>query len=397
MSDACDTDIVIVGAGVAGAALACALRDSGLTITLLEKSAAPADTARGDHLQPRTCEILDRWNVLDALFDAGAGRRTAATWHAGDGSVLLHSDVASLDVPHPYFAYLNHERIVETLRATAIDSGNVRWIAPLRNWWLDEQSDENAVLRAVTADGNETTLRARMLVGADGRASRVRRLLAFDASTTSYRRPIGVLFAASSTLETPEELHVYLGDSCIVSLIPRTDGGCKIGVPLGPGDVALWRQADDGELRTRLGELVPAVTFGDLRFADAYPPVQLHARKWTLGNAVLVGDACHAMHPARSQGMNIAIRCVDALADIVRSRWSGARVPALLTDYESLVRPGIDALLDENHRRGLEMDSDSTATIAGLAAGLRAIQHDPDALRAYAMRAAGYARNERFE
>ena len=58
------TDILIVGAGIAGTALAARLAPLGWNITLVERSAAALDTARGDHLQPYTAELLDRRGLL---------------------------------------------------------------------------------------------------------------------------------------------------------------------------------------------------------------------------------------------------------------------------------------------------------------------------------------------
>jgi 2-polyprenyl-6-methoxyphenol hydroxylase-like FAD-dependent oxidoreductase len=60
-------DVLIVGGGIAGAALACALSDTGLSILLIDRSDRPLDTARGDHLQPRTLEILREWGILDHM------------------------------------------------------------------------------------------------------------------------------------------------------------------------------------------------------------------------------------------------------------------------------------------------------------------------------------------
>ena len=70
-----DTDILIIGGGVAGSAAAYALSNSGYQVTLIEKSEKPQDTARGDHLQPAVCEILDNWNLLDDFFLNGAKKR----------------------------------------------------------------------------------------------------------------------------------------------------------------------------------------------------------------------------------------------------------------------------------------------------------------------------------
>ncbi len=65
-----DCDLAIVGGSIAGPALA----DDGYRIVLIERRAEPLDTARGDHLQPITCEWLKRWGVLDAMWARGAER-----------------------------------------------------------------------------------------------------------------------------------------------------------------------------------------------------------------------------------------------------------------------------------------------------------------------------------
>src|SRR5262245_51212212 len=59
-----ETDILIVGGGAVGSALACALRHANYRVTLVEQRKGKPDTARGDHFQPYTVELLARWGVL---------------------------------------------------------------------------------------------------------------------------------------------------------------------------------------------------------------------------------------------------------------------------------------------------------------------------------------------
>ena len=191
-------------------------------------------------------------------------------------------------------------------------------------------------------------------------------------------------------VDPDSSMRVYVGDRQIVPLIPRADGSAKIGVPIEPDEVADWRKASAEELSDRLRELAPALEVSNLRFADVYPPIDLRATRWTRDNVVLIGDACHAMHPARSQGMNIAIRCVDALASELRKVPSGDSFNDAPHRYEQSVRPSIDRMLDANHERGLEMDSTSPDVTATLVAELKHLAADPAAEHAYSMRAAGY-------
>ena len=69
------TDVLIVGGGISGAALAARLAPLGWNIVLIERNPDPIDTARGDHLQPYTAELLDRWGLLDNFMAAGAEKR----------------------------------------------------------------------------------------------------------------------------------------------------------------------------------------------------------------------------------------------------------------------------------------------------------------------------------
>ena len=386
------TDVVIIGAGIAGAALACALRDSRLDVVVLEKSAAPLDTARGDHLQPRTAEILERWGVLTDFFAAGAEKRLGSVWYDADGEPVLRSSVAELDVPHPYYLFLNHEAIGATMLDAALASPTVDLVRPIRNWWLDEEGQDATHIRVAPEEGEEFRLAARVIVGADGRSSRTRRQFGFDAQTHRYERPIVVMFGRDRRRNPDNELAAHLNAKQMVAVIPRTGGGCKIGVPVDQSNVASWRKADGEELARRLHALAPGVELDDVTLSDIYPPVYLRAGTWTRGRTVLIGDAVHAMHPARSQGMNAAIRCVDALARaMIEGMSDGTRVDALLAEYERQLKPGIDAMLEKNHEHGLAMDRSGAEDYAATCAALRAVQADPATLRAFTMNAAGYA------
>lgn len=387
------TDVLIVGGGVAGPALACALRDTDLTITLIEKSDEPADTARGDHLQPRTCEILQRWGVLADLFQRGAEKRSGAIWLTKDGEVLMNSSIADLPVPHPYFAFLNHEKISETLIASAARSPTFEMIRPIRNWWLEKSPERRKLVRITLTDGSERYFSAAMLVGADGRASRTRKFAEIESESRTYDNPISVLFADNLDSDPTNSVRVFLSDNCMVSVIPRTGGGCKIGVPMPPTEVSDWRKADNATLEKRLGEIVPALKVANVRFGDAYPPIFLQTGAWVNDNIVLIGDACHAMHPARSQGMNIAIGCIDELAARLSHESSPLdvdKVAALLADYEAQVKPRIDPLLAENHRSGLEMDDMKGERHGKIVESILRLQSNPAALHQYSMNAAGY-------
>jgi 2-polyprenyl-6-methoxyphenol hydroxylase-like FAD-dependent oxidoreductase len=232
------------------------------------------------------------------------------------------------------------------------------------------------------------------VVGADGRASRVRKTFGFGAESHRYERPIAVLFGRPAARNAANDLEVHLTPGQMVAVIPRTGGLCKIGIPIAASAAGAWRQASSTELKTRLKALVPHRDFDDLHFADVYPPIYLRADSWVRDNVVLIGDACHAMHPARSQGMNTSIRCIDALAIALRTCVGLDDLSVIgrtLADYESAHKSGIDAMLEVNHRHGLEMDASGEQAYQKACESLAAVQASPQVREAFASNAAGFS------
>ncbi len=383
-----DTDILIVGGGVAGPALAAALAGSGMSVTLIERSAAPLDTARGDHLQPRSVEILDAWGALPEFLERGAERRDGTDWFDDKGNVLLRAPVTDLDISHPYFLYLNHEDISYALLAAAAKSPGFTLLKPIRDWSVIEQSPDALQIRVNESEGLLHEINCRVLVGADGRNSAVRKLAGIAARTPRYEQPINVLFGKFDEVPDGNNLSVYVGDNGILAAIPRTGGQCKIGVASSPKAIGEWRNASELTLLEKVRSYAKDLTLHSLHYEGVYPPVRVETDCWVTDNIVLLGDACHAMHPARSQGMNLTIRCADVLAAMLIEAGE-SRNPALAA-YERTTKPGIDAILAGNHRAGESFDSTDPEHFKAFSESLKAIAANPDALRSYAMRSAGY-------
>ncbi len=381
------TDVLIVGGGIAGPALAAALADSELSVTLLERSADPLDTARGDHLQPRSVEILDRWGALPSLIQHQPERRAGTIWYDQHGEPLLEALVDQLDLPYPYFLFLNHELISQALLDAAAGNEQFKLLRPIRDWQI-EQHDQTQLLATVNTGSQSFSIQARLLVGADGHNSAVRRFTGIGYQRERYQRPINVLFGQLNEPLTKHCLTPYLSDRGILAVIPRTGGQVKIGVAGDPAGTRQWRASTSSELHHRLRGYSPELPISDLRYAGIYPPARTHAEQWTEGNVVLIGDACHSMHPAQSQGMNVAIACVDQLAHCLRE--AGNDLVRALHRYEQQARPRIEPLLAANHQAGLLFDSTNPTALAGFADQLRSIQRDVTARHHYSLRSAGY-------
>ncbi|MGI9238604.1 MAG: FAD-dependent oxidoreductase [Woeseiaceae bacterium] len=381
-------DVLIVGGGIAGPALAAALHDSGLKIVLLERSALPLDTARGDHLQPRSIEILDSWGALPDFLSRGAERRSGTSWYSRSGTKLLDASVSDLDIAHPYFLFLNHEKIGEALFAAAARSNDFELLRPIRDWQIVSRSENFSSIEVTQDDRPPVQIDARIVVGADGRNSRVRRLAEIDATSERYERPVNVFFGHYTTPPTGNNLSAWIGEKGILALIPRTGSGCKIGVASSARDVAKWRSTNGEELANMLQPLAANLPVRDVVYGGVYPPIRISASRWVSGDTVLIGDACHAMHPAQSQGMNVSIRCVDRLAHELTESVDAPR--KVLENYERAIRPLTESVLEENHRAGMLFDSTDSEQLLQFADKLRHIGDDAEATRQYSLRTAGY-------
>jgi len=385
-------DIGIIGSGIAGSALAAALSGSGLRVALLDRREGELDSARGDHIQPAIQPILERWGVLSRLLQAGAEHRAGTRWFDADGNHLVtigvpkHSDCASA------FLFLNHERIGDALLTHAVGGGAVS-ISGVSEWSLDRiRAGWRISWRGVSGEGE---LSCSLLVGADGTASPVRSRLGIEIDRHRYQYPIAVLYGQLMQVPEPRTLDVHLCRERMVSMIPRTGGGTKIGFPIATEELSTWRNQPESVLHDQLRCWCPGLEFEQLAFGAIYPPVSQQAKPYHgEGAAVLIGDARHAMHPARSMGMNTCFRVADRLAGLLgelRRGFKETEVLPMLRAFETQFSEEVTRRLAENHAAGLQMDTIHGDGFPALVAQLRAAASNPAISDAMALNAAGVA------
>jgi 2-polyprenyl-6-methoxyphenol hydroxylase-like FAD-dependent oxidoreductase len=383
-------DVAIIGAGIAGSALATALTDSGFSVHLIDRSDEPLDTARGDHIQPAMAPILSRWGIWDGLLEAGGEKRFGTRWF--DAS---HEHIVTIPVPEhaecaPWFLFLNHEDIGRVLRDRAIHNGAKCTLGAKR--WTLTRAKACWHLSWESSQGTEA-ISCSMLVGADGTGSSVRSRLDIDIRRHRYQYPIAVLYGRQRTVPDKRTLDVHLTQDRMLSLIPRTGGGTKIGFPIAVEELALLRDAPEPHLHKQLGEWCPTLDFETLTFGAIYPPVSQQSEPYQgEGAVVLIGDARHAMHPARSMGMNTCFRVADQLARMISEvspGFSEQQVLPILQQFDRQFASNLAPILADNHAAGLQMDTISGNGFAELTGQLRAASSRANVMEAMGLKAAG--------
>ena len=383
-------DIGIIGSGIAGSALAAALKDCGLRVLLLDRRDGPLDTSRGDHIQPTVQPLLTRWGVLDRVLAAGAERRAGTRWFDADGEHIV-----TVPVPHESsaaraFLFLNHEKIGRILLDTALEWGATS-VTGVSEWSLTSSEGQWTIDWRVGEQTDSAT--CTLLVAADGTASAVRSRLEIDVEKHRYQFPIAVLYGRQLGVGPERTLDVHLTEERMVSLIPRIGGQTKVGFPISTEEIGFWKRETEEALQRQLALWCPGVAFDSLRFGAVYPPVAQQSKPYQgKGAVVLMGDARHAMHPARSMGMNTCFRVADQLAvalSALNPGFSEAQVLPVLAEFEAEFDRDLTPRLAENHAAGLQMDTITGKGFPNLANQLRVVAADERLLQDMALKAAG--------
>lgn len=393
-----ETDILIVGGGVAGAALACALRHQNYRVTLVEQRKEKLDTARGDHFQPYSVELLARWGVLDKFFARGAGKRVGHEFRTAAGETLLAAAYDELPIQYPYFLVFHHDLIAELLLELAAENPNFLRLQPVAARHFDADDKGIHALTVMLPSGETATIKPHVVIGADGANSSVRSALHFTALEYQYQHPMVALFGTRPAALKPENYFFrYAGRAGMLVIQQRMDNQIKVTLPVGAEGISWWKKSTPAERAQVLSER--AQILGDFasEVAGFYPVKMVHCHEYVKGNVVLIGDAAHSIHPARGQGLNMGLQSLPKLIDALPApskidhpeivRWD-------LQFYQKFQKPLYDRLVARNHEAALALDASAEGDVAELMRQqddqTRQIHTQPELRRLHLLEATGY-------
>ncbi|MBP01273.1 MAG: hypothetical protein CMM25_00475 [Rhodospirillaceae bacterium] len=392
-------NILIVGAGITGATVAAGLRKKGYSVVQLEASSESLDPARGDHLGPRVVETLQEWDILNAFMEAGAEKRLGARWYDCNGKLIMHAVTEDLPIPHKYYIVLNHDLIATTALNLALNEANYQYtlFRPMAARNIEKNQSLGGGVKQISIKGSDDRIIKiipDMTIACDGRSSRIRKSCDFTIKKSyDYEKLFVVLFGPRGELQdTRNEVINYASEKGGVSRIPRANGQWKLGLSIDKSEVAYWKQSSQNERKKLLAERAPILSNMETEVAGFYPVIRRETDHWVSGTTVLLGDACHTIHPCRGQGMNFGIRCAQKLFNFLpkpNKMNCEHTVQNALLEYERQIKPHVDQQLEANHAIGLEMDLSKPQEDKNNL--LKKIAADKDSLFKYRMTMAGYA------
>jgi len=329
--------ILIVGAGVAGLALAAALRRRGMAAEVVERRTGDAREGAGIHLAGNAVRALAALGVADALA-ARSARAESIHYCDAAGETLFRID---LRVAFPEAPFLGAHRadLLDVLHEAA-GRDAVRFDTAVADLAPRDDGVEVAF-----ADGR--TAAYDLVVGADGVASTVRRRLFPDAAPPE---PFDDYWSWRFVADAPPGLDAprfLLGVECTILFFPIGAGRLYVGA--GPIRVAGEPPAGEALLpwlrEAYAGFAEPTATV--LAAVEA-PEALAASRIWTVrqapwrrGRTLLVGDAAHACPPTLAQGAAFALEDALVLADGLSE---GGDISATLAAFERRRRPRVEAV-----------------------------------------------------
>lgn len=307
-------DVAIVGAGAVGLAAALGLAAEGVSVAVIGPLGAPQD-GRTVALLDGSWRFLDSLGLIERLADKAA---PLATMRLVDDSGSLFRqppvEFRASEIGLDAFGWnIGNAELVEALSEAAAAEPRIRLMPHLVSEIRREAED------VLLAGENMQPLRARLLVGADGRRSRVRESAGILAREWSY--PQGALTAILSHgrdhRETSTEFHTHSGPCTLVPLPGRRSSLVWL---LDPAEAERVAALDEGAFARRVEAQVHSL-LGAMSVAGPrgrVPMSGMSVDRFGAERTVLVGEAAHVFPPIGAQGLNLGLRDVMALRDAVR-------------------------------------------------------------------------------
>jgi len=333
-------DVVIVGGGMVGAAVACCLGDSNLKVAVIEAQTPEPFSADQPHdLRVSALSIASK-NIMQSV---GAWQgvierrccpfRRMRVWETA-GDTTFNSD----DIRYPELGYIVENRVTQLAFLDQLPNfSNIELLMPqtISKIHYDGSSGE-----VTLADGR--ILQAKLLVAADGGASRVRQTVGLGVTGWDYNQHALVIYIETGypQQDITWQRFVSTGPQ---AFLPLTGNHGSIVWYQSPDEVRRLQALPFDQLKQELVAAFPDC-LGEVKQilgVASFPLKRQHAQHYVKPGVALVGDAAHMINPLAGQGVNIGLLDAAALAEVVlEAHAKGKQIGdlAVLQRFESMRR-----------------------------------------------------------
>lgn len=316
-----DCDIIIVGGGLNGPALALALASASQSVTLID--VLPVKTRKNAGFDGRSYALaLTSTRLMRAL-----GVWNAIEEHAQPMLDIKVSDGRAGEGPSPFFMHFDHAEIEEGPMGYMVEDRHLRpaLLNAVKKVKMIRQINEDPVVAQKTdttgvvahlASGR--TIRGKLLVGCDGRGSGTAQRAGISRVGWGYDQT-ALVCALNHALPHNGVAHQFFMPAGPLAILPLKGNRSSIVWSETTENAQNINAMSDADylnvLRPRFGSFLGEISLAGARFT--YPLSLSLANDLVAPRVALVGDAAHGVHPIAGQGLNAGIRDVAALADVI--------------------------------------------------------------------------------
>lgn len=315
-----DTDIVIAGGGLNGTSLALALASAGFGVTVVDPLPAPKRAAgdfdgRGYALSiasQRVLKALGVWPTVAEMAQPILDIKVT-DGRAGEGPSPLMLAFDHAEIEEGPMGFLVEDRHLRPALLKAVDGADITQRNERRV--VDQIADANGI--SVTLD-DQKTLRARLLIGCDGKTSSVATRAGIKRIGWQYGQT-ALVCAIEHEKSHDGTAHQFFMPSGPLAILPLTGNRASVVWTEKSKRAAEIQALGDAEyldvLRPRFGDFLGDISLAGKRFS--YPLGLSLAQNFVGPRVALVGDAAHSVHPIAGQGLNAGLKDVAALAEVL--------------------------------------------------------------------------------
>jgi 3-demethoxyubiquinol 3-hydroxylase len=310
-------DVVIVGGGMVGSAVACSLGNSSLKVAVIESTTPqPFSPEQAHDLRVSALSIASK-NILATVgaWDGIVARRFCPFKRMRVWETAGDTEFCSDDINYPELGYIVENRITQLALLDRLQEfDNIELICPSTITKINYSIGEDSLLEL--EDGRQ--LSTKVLVAADGGQSRVRQVVGLGITSWDYKQHALVIYIETAYEQQDITWQRFL-PSGPQAFLPLTGNYGSIVWYNSPDEVKRLKDLSYDALKEELLSAFPDCLgqVNKVLGVASFPLKRQHAQNYVKPGVVLVGDAAHMINPLAGQGVNIGLLDAAALGEVL--------------------------------------------------------------------------------
>ncbi|WP_165422958.1 FAD-dependent monooxygenase [Ktedonosporobacter rubrisoli] len=336
-----EIDVLIVGAGPVGLAMACELRRHGVACRIIDKQARPVQSSRALNVQARTLEVFAQMGIVEQILAAGTQAKGLTIYDRD--RILLRMNLQHIKADESLYNFMLILPQSQTERIFGERLSELGGTVERSRELLTLKQEDTAIIAQVKAIDTDTEpveeIRARWLIGCDGIRSQVRKALNIPFEGTTAPQEFLLADMDLDWSKTRETTHGWLTRAGLFAAFPLPSGQWRLFATATADTNKPEQSFPQASLEVFRHLLIQytgdtQTTMSNLTWASNFRISYRMASTYRQGHAFLAGDAAHVHSPFGGQGMNIGIQDAYNLAWKLALVLQGKAEENLLNTYQ---------------------------------------------------------------